>query len=574
MKRWFPILSSLVLLAGLTWGTWWVVQTKRPPGAMTPLEAQGMDMSVMKPPRGTFPVGVEEIQRKPFLPAVAYPATVRAYNEEIVRARITGKLVEARVYPGDRVRPGQLLARIEPEEYQALAQSAQSNLQAALAELQEAQSMTQEAESSLQAAQARLQQAQAEMNEARQMLQAAEAERQTAQTELEQIETTIRSAQAEVDYWQAESERQNALLQKGFVSKRDTQAAETRLKQARESLHAAQASHQAQLSRIEQLKANREAMRARVSRAEAAQRAIEREVQAATARLQAARARRQRAEAQLKAEQGKSRAAQLQVDYTQLVALNAGVITERLTEPGTLVQPGTPVFKLQNTTQVRVQAKVAEQDAVRIREGYPVWIRRYAEPNRVYQARVSAIFREVDPNTRTMIVEAILPNPNGQFVVGEYAEMRIGLVPQATPAITVPLRALQYDEFQRPYVWGMEKAHRPTNAPTTYYCTMHPQIEQDHPGTCPICKMDLVPKEQPADYVARKRRVQPGLSDGARVQILDGLKLGEQVIVFGFSTLTEGDPVFPTEWTARGPATLTPPQFTPSTPSHEGGHGH
>ncbi|GIV04859.1 MAG: hemolysin D [Fimbriimonadales bacterium] len=575
MKRWFPILSSLVLLAGLTWGTWWVVQTKRPPGAMTPLEAQGMDMSVMKPPRGAFPVGVEEVQPRPFLPSVAYPATFRAYNEEIIRARITGKLVETRVYPGDRVRPGQLLAQIEPEEYQALAQSAQGSLQAAQAELQEAQSMTREAESALQAAQARLQQAQAEVREARQMLQAAEAELQTAQTELEQIETAIRSTQAEVEYWQAESDRQNALLQKGFVSKRDAQAAETRLKQARESLQSAQASRRAQLSRIEQLKANREAMRARVQRAESATRATEQEVQAAAARLQAVRARRQRAEAQIKTEQGKKRAAQLQVDYTRLVALNPGTITERLTEPGTLVQPGAPVFKLQNTSQIRVQAKVAEQDAVRIHEGYPVWIKRYAEPNRIYRARVSAVFREADLNTRTMIVEAVLPNPDGRLMVGEYAEVRIGLLPRAASAMTVPVRALQYDEFQRPYVWVLAEAPRPHHSHAVVYtCPMHPQIEQNQPGKCPICKMDLVPKEQPAQYIARKRRVQPGLSDGERVQILDGLKPGEQVIVFGFGTLAEGDPVFPTEWTVRGPATLTPPQFTPTSPSHEGGHGH
>jgi len=29
-----------------------------------------------------------------------------------------------------------------------------------------------------------------------------------------------------------------------------------------------------------------------------------------------------------------------------------------------------------------------------------------------------------------------------------------------------------------------------------YYCPMHPQIVQDHPGECPICSMTLVPKPQ------------------------------------------------------------------------------
>ena len=31
-------------------------------------------------------------------------------------------------------------------------------------------------------------------------------------------------------------------------------------------------------------------------------------------------------------------------------------------------------------------------------------------------------------------------------------------------------------------------------AGTIYTCPMHPQIEQDHPGTCPICGMALEPK--------------------------------------------------------------------------------
>ncbi len=574
MKRWFPALSSLALLGVLAWGTWWVVQTKRPPGAMTPLEAQGMDMSVMRPPRGTFPVGVEQVQLKPFMPTVAYPATIRAYNEEIIRARITGKLLNTLVYPGDRVRSGQLLALIEPAEYEARAQEAQGNLQAALAELNEARATVQEAESMREAAQLRLLQARAEVEEARQMLQAAEAELETAQAELEQAHARIRAAQAEVEYWQAESARQQTLLQKGFVSKRDAQAAATQLTQAKERLQEAHAAHRFHAAHIDQLKANREAVRARLQRAEAAMQAATQELQAANARLQAARARQQRAESQLRAEQGSARAAQLQVEYTRLVALNAGIITERLTEPGTLLEPGTPVFRLQNAQQVRVQAKVAEQDALRLRVGYPVWIRRYAEPNRLYTAPISAIFREADPNTRTMIVEAVLPNGDGRIAVGEYAEMRIGLLPRATPALTIPTRALQYDEFQRPYVWVMEKAPQPhAHTPTPYTCPMHPQIEQNQPGICPLCKMELVPKEQPAQYVARRRQVQPGLSDGERVQILKGLKAGEQVIVFGYANLVDGDPVFPTEWSHRGPSQLAPPPSQPTTP-HHGGHGH
>ena len=34
-------------------------------------------------------------------------------------------------------------------------------------------------------------------------------------------------------------------------------------------------------------------------------------------------------------------------------------------------------------------------------------------------------------------------------------------------------------------------------AGTIYTCPMHPEVQQDHPGNCPICHMNLVPEGQP-----------------------------------------------------------------------------
>lgn len=41
-----------------------------------------------------------------------------------------------------------------------------------------------------------------------------------------------------------------------------------------------------------------------------------------------------------------------------------------------------------------------------------------------------------------------------------------------------------------------EKVAQKTNTEQMYTCSMHPQIVENHPGTCPICKMDLVLKHQ------------------------------------------------------------------------------
>src|SRR5882672_9756118 len=40
-----------------------------------------------------------------------------------------------------------------------------------------------------------------------------------------------------------------------------------------------------------------------------------------------------------------------------------------------------------------------------------------------------------------------------------------------------------------------------------YTCSMHPQVVQDKPGTCPICGMDLVRKIHPGEEVKITREL-------------------------------------------------------------------
>lgn len=42
-------------------------------------------------------------------------------------------------------------------------------------------------------------------------------------------------------------------------------------------------------------------------------------------------------------------------------------------------------------------------------------------------------------------------------------------------------------------ITGHEEHNHASEDPTTWTCSMHPQIKQDKPGQCPICAMDLIP---------------------------------------------------------------------------------
>ncbi|MFN7570288.1 MAG: efflux RND transporter periplasmic adaptor subunit [Betaproteobacteria bacterium] len=71
---------------------------------------------------------------------VALTGNVQAQTEVNLAFRIDGRLVERAVGIGDAIRPGQLVARLDPENEQSALQSAQAQLMGARARLEEARS--------------------------------------------------------------------------------------------------------------------------------------------------------------------------------------------------------------------------------------------------------------------------------------------------------------------------------------------------------------------------------------------------------------------------------------------------
>lgn len=55
--------------------------------------------------------------------------------------------------------------------------------------------------------------------------------------------------------------------------------------------------------------------------------------------------------------------------------------------------------------------------------------------------------------------------------------------------------------------------------PVKYHCPMHPQIVQDHPGTCPICSMKLVPIDSQTVEIPVERQAVVPLDSTRREQL-------------------------------------------------------
>jgi multidrug efflux pump subunit AcrA (membrane-fusion protein) len=114
-----------VLAAAATWAYYANVYSAKP--------AMDMNMRVSAGD-AAFPIVAAAVERAPVSGVVTYTGAVAAFNEEDIFPRVTGRIVEMLVYPGDAVRAGQVVARLDDveltsrvREAEAMAATAQAN---------------------------------------------------------------------------------------------------------------------------------------------------------------------------------------------------------------------------------------------------------------------------------------------------------------------------------------------------------------------------------------------------------------------------------------------------------------
>jgi len=121
------LLRLIVLAALVAAGVWAYranVTTGRP----------AMDMTMRVGTGDTpFPVTLAPVSRGPMMGAVVYSGSVAPFNEEDIFPRVTGRIVEMLVYPGDAVRAGQVVARLDDTELTSRVREAEAMASTALA---------------------------------------------------------------------------------------------------------------------------------------------------------------------------------------------------------------------------------------------------------------------------------------------------------------------------------------------------------------------------------------------------------------------------------------------------------
>ncbi|MCC7376055.1 MAG: efflux RND transporter periplasmic adaptor subunit [Verrucomicrobiales bacterium] len=189
--------------------------------------------------------------------------------------------------------------------------------------------------------------------------------------------------------------------------------------------------------------------------------------------------------------------------YANLSAPFAGTVTARFVDAGAFVPAGaaggaSAVVTLAETRLLRAHVPVPESESVFVKVGQPVRLTVEGSTN-VLTATVSRHAGAIDETTRSLLVEADLPNPEERLRPGMFATIRVG-VEEHTGARLVPTESIL-----------VEKAG---------------------------AFVFLV-----RDGFCRKTAVKPGFQDGARTEITSGIEDTSVIISPAKSAPADGAPV-------------------------------
>ncbi len=188
--------------------------------------------------------------------------------------------------------------------------------------------------------------------------------------------------------------------------------------------------------------------------------------------------------------------------YATITAPFSGIITQRFVDPGALVQAGnarSAIVSLMDFSTVRLQVAVPEIEAARVSVGQPVTVTTDNLPGRRFQGKVTRYSYALDEANRTMLVEALLANPDLALRPGMLVTANLG-IEHKEKARVMPVEALAIERLNA-FAYTLE------------------------------------------DGKAVKHPIKAGFNDGKNVEVLDGLKDSDAIILGGKLKLADGQSV-------------------------------
>ena len=138
------------------------------------------------------------------------------------------------------------------------------------------------------------------------------------------------------------------------------------------------------------------------------------------------------------------------IDFAEVRTPFAGAVTERFVDPGVLLQTGTSSREVQRIVtvadmdRVRIFLDVPESAVPHVQVGNPVSLTVDAMPGRKFKGEVTRFARVLDPTTRTMKTESVMPNPDWALRPGMFGRAVLSL-DESSGTVSIPAEALRVD---------------------------------------------------------------------------------------------------------------------------------
>jgi RND family efflux transporter MFP subunit len=119
-----------------------------------------------------------------------------------------------------------------------------------------------------------------------------------------------------------------------------------------------------------------------------------------------------------------------------------GVVEQRLVSVGDYVTRGTKVASVMRVNPMRVELTVPEQYLSAVGPGRAVVLKVDAYPGQTFTGRIRYVSPALSTDSRTLIVEAVVPNERGELRPGLFATAQIEQA-STQPALLVPIGAVR-----------------------------------------------------------------------------------------------------------------------------------
>ena len=199
--------------------------------------------------------------------------------------------------------------------------------------------------------------------------------------------------------------------------------------------------------------------------------------------------------------EAKLKLAQARLSKMRIVAPFDGLVGIRGVSLGDYVKDGTDLVNIEDVQTLKVDFRLPERNLGQIKVGQSVEVVADALPGERFNGHIEAINPRIDANGRSLELSARLQNTTGKLLPGMFVRVRV-IVGERANALMVPEEAIvpEGGEF---YVYKV------------------------------------------VDGQARRAAVKIGVRRGARVEVVEGLKPGDQVVTAGMRLSRDGQPVKP-----------------------------